>query len=348
MRAGFGTAMPLTMCLVWLPAAACSAQVEAGRDAQAMADKFAAEAEAAGRRATEEKARAEAKAREAAALVARRRAEAQHKADEAEMLERARAESEARLAAIERERIERERREQQARAEQARLDAERMAVQLNALQAERRAELDRLSQKIRRVQESAGEARARLAAKEPAQEEPAGLGVSPPASSETHVAVLLVMRPGDRGIRRFNKTADPILCTDQICYVSRGPDAEARVMARSKAFGMLNTLGERAGACRSRLTCVFRNVDLKAHSARLQPIDLRLVYHDRREGRQVGADPTCRLEQGRMQCDRGVHASNYTLWTVPESVARSAGPAALQAALKAGLPAAQSASASTR
>ena len=159
-----------------------------------------------------------------------------------------------------------------------------------------------------------------------------------PSAPETRVTVLLLMQPGDRGIRRANKTADPVLCLGPDCYVSKGPDNDAKHVNRWQALGTFNTLGGRAGACNHSLGCVFRNVDLGAVRAMLQPIDLKIMHHDRRETREVRADPTCDMVGPRLTCAAGIKASDYRLWIVPESVARKAGAAALEAAVKAGLP----------
>jgi len=150
--------------------------------------------------------------------------------------------------------------------------------------------------------------------------------------------VLLVMNPGQRGIRRFNETADPILCVGTRCYISEGPDEPARALTRRRAFGPVIALGTRAGRCRNSLTCVFRAVDLERATVVVQPIDLRILRHDRRESRAAAADPTCRVEGQRLTCSRPIVASNYKLWMVPESVAERAGAFALELAVRAGLP----------
>jgi len=86
------------------------------------------------------------------------------------------------------------------------------------------------------------------------------------------------------------------------------------------------------------LTCVFRNVDLGGAEAAIQPIDLRILRHDRREERVVRADPTCAASEGRLTCRQPIVAADYRLWIVPEPVAAIAGPAALQAAVREWLP----------
>jgi hypothetical protein len=155
----------------------------------------------------------------------------------------------------------------------------------------------------------------------------------------TTVTVLILMQPGNRGIRRTNKSADPVLCIAESCYISKGPDADARRVNRWQALDTVNTLGKRAGACNNNLGCVFRNVDLGgAGKAMLQPVDLRLMHHDRRDTREAMADPTCEILDGRLSCGAGIKASDYRLWVVPESVARKAGGQRLESAIRDGLP----------
>src|SRR5690606_18731230 len=141
----------------------------------------------------------------------------------------------------------------------------------------------------------------------------------------SRVTILLVMEPGSRGIRRFNKTADPILCVDTHCYISNGPGQPARAMTRPRGLGPAVTLGTRAGYCRRSLACVFRGVDFKHTMAVVQPIDLRILRHDRREPRAVTVDPTCRIEGRRLTCSRPILAEGYKLWLVPEIIAERAG-----------------------
>ena len=164
---------------------------------------------------------------------------------------------------------------------------------------------------------------------------PAALGLV--GTTGTRTTLLLAMAPGHAGIRRFNPSADPILCIDGTCWVSRGPDQDAKQLPRSRALGAINTLGMRAGACSNSLTCVFRNVDLGGGAALVQPIDLRLVKHDKREAGEARIDPTCRLERTRLTCGQEVRGPNWRLWVVPEGVAATAGATSLAAAVQSGL-----------
>ncbi len=153
----------------------------------------------------------------------------------------------------------------------------------------------------------------------------------------SHVTVLLLMKPGRRGIRRFNKTADPILCVREGCYVSRGAGSPARFMARRRALGPKNTFGHRAGACKRQLGCVFRNVRLGSNALALQPVDMRVMRHDRRARQVVDAPSRCEVENGALKCSNAFNSHDYQMWVIPEDVAARAGAGGLQAALAAGL-----------
>jgi len=146
------------------------------------------------------------------------------------------------------------------------------------------------------------------------------------------------MAPGTYGIRRGGaKVADPILCLREGCYISAGADWPAMFLPGRKALGFGNTWGARAGACRNALGCVFRGVELGPLPAFLQPVDLHIFKHDRRAGFAVLADSDCRIAAGRLACRHGIDAENYTMWIVPESLAETMGPAALERALTEGL-----------
>lgn len=166
-----------------------------------------------------------------------------------------------------------------------------------------------------------------------------GAATSPPpaAPEASRVTVLLVMSPGHGGIRQFAPTADPVLCVHDTCYISQGAGLDARPMPRHRAFGTINTLGPRAGACNHRVVCVFRNVDLVGAASEIQPIDLRLLRHDRRQASAASPDATCRLVDRRLICGRPVIAPDYRAWIVPETLAVAAGSDALEMALSAGL-----------
>ena len=145
------------------------------------------------------------------------------------------------------------------------------------------------------------------------------------------------MKPGKKGIRRWKKTADPMLCFDRYCYISRGKALPAHRISRRRGFGPKIALGKRAGACSNSLTCVFRDVQLAKDGPNMQPIDLRIVRHDRRKRRNVKADRSCNVKRGRLACNARIEAKDWSAWIVPESLAKRAGPSLLEGALAAGL-----------
>jgi colicin import membrane protein len=163
----------------------------------------------------------------------------------------------------------------------------------------------------------------------------------------TRVTILLVMDPRKRVFAAYPPTANPVLCIGQGCYVSGGAGAPAEYMPRFSALGPANSIGRRAGPCRNQLTCVFRDVELGGGYGQIQPVDMGLLHHDRREIRGVRPDPTCDLISGRLFCAEPTVAEGYRAWIVPEVIATKAGAEVLREALAQGLPTVRSADADT-
>ena len=162
---------------------------------------------------------------------------------------------------------------------------------------------------------------------EPSPAPLSGLAALP---TPTRATVILALANGGRGIDRpGTTTADPVLCIGGTCYVGRGADRPASPMPRSAALGPGNTLGGRAGSCARSLVCVYRDVEIGAAPVALQPVDLRLLRHDRREIASGLIDRTCNMMNGRLVCSFPVRAASWTAWIVPETTATTAGPAAL-------------------
>ncbi len=303
-----------------------------------------------------------------------RRIAAEKAAAEAERvaLEKRRQEEAARLAEAARHAEAEKRRTAVIAAEKAMADAEhkRMADEAAArerrraeLVAQRDAETRRLTETLRAARERrvrhettatmppvapapsvdrapAGETLPVLASGDKPFGERAALGgpaVPAEAISPDAVTVLIMMQPGHRGIRRHSKTADPVLCGAGGCYVSNGADAEAMFYPGHRALGLRRTLSGRAGACKNTLGCVFRGVDLAVLHHFLQPVDMRLVRHDRREGHFIERDSRCRMDGPRLTCAEPVMSSDYVMWLVPEALAARVGPGVLEQALWDGL-----------
>ncbi len=164
------------------------------------------------------------------------------------------------------------------------------------------------------------------------------------APTTTRATVLLIMEVGKSGIRTWSKTADPMLCVNNACYLSEGYDQPAKRLSRAQAFGPSVALFTRGMACRSRPACIFRNVDFQGYDALVQPVDLRFLRHDRREKRMVPIDTSCRLIKRRLSCGTLVRGTGWRAWIVPENVANEAGPLALKRAIDSGLKVSHSAS----
>jgi colicin import membrane protein len=232
-------------------------------------------------------------------------------------------------------RVVEEQRQSEAREAEARAAEER-----GLLEAKREEEARQLAEKLNRSRaerEAASRAPDRIAG------QPERTLIGPPSplgrsTLESKATVLLVMTPGKRGIRRFEATADPVLCVGMHCYIGAGAGRAARKLPRLAALGPANTLGARAGACRTRLGCIFRGVDLGSAGAELQPVDLRIMRHDRRETQRVAHDSDCGLVGGDLMCRDPIRSATWRAWIVPESLAAAAGPQTLARALASGLP----------
>jgi hypothetical protein len=142
------------------------------------------------------------------------------------------------------------------------------------------------------------------------------------AYSPTHdgrVTILLQMESnGQRG--RRHESMDPVLCLVDGCYVSNGPGYPASFLPGRKATRFGNAISRRAGACNHAYTCVFRDVDIGTLPAEVQPVDIRVVRHDRRAPETVEALSTCRGTSGQLACTGAIHGDGYTMWVIPERV----------------------------
>ena len=323
--------------------------------------------------AEEEKARIAAEQERARAEAARLAQEAQSKRKEDER--RAEEVRQAEAARLARE-VEEQRRaeEEAARAEEARrTEAARLAKEAaeKRLAEQREAEEKRLAREARaKLEQMRMEEARRIAEKfrlaREARERERGtrnsLGGPPPPpemdqpapwsidvgpvhtrKSPSRVTVLLLMEPRRRGFAGTPGSANPVLCIGRSCYISAGPETAADRLSRWKALGPANSIGRRAGPCRKQLACVFRSVDLGGVSGAIQPIDMGLLRHDRRDIKTVRADRTCDVIAGRLYCATPIIGHRYRAWIVPEAIAVKAGWRTLERAIAEGLPSARSA-----
>ena len=335
-------------------------QVEAARLAKEVEDKRLADERQA------EEARKVEEARQAEAARIAKEAE-DRKAAEARQAEDARIAKEAEEKRVaEQHRAQRlaHEAEEKRRAEAARKAEEQRQADAarEALERQRTEEAERVAEKFRLAREAreAKHREADAAARERGTDTRDSLGgptadaQTPPAPWDTpndaparylptRATILLVMDPRHRVFAAYPPTGNPVLCIDQGCYISGGANGPSEYMPRYAALGPANSIGRRAGPCRNQLTCVFRDVELGGGYAQIQPVDMGLLHHDRREIRGVRPDPTCDILGGRLFCGEPVVAKGYRAWVVPEMIATKAGPDALREALTLGLPTARSA-----
>ena len=151
------------------------------------------------------------------------------------------------------------------------------------------------------------------------------------------VTVLVLMEPRNRGWRRSKKAAYPVLCVGRRCYISAGAENTANALSRLRVLGPINSLSRRAGPCNNQLACVFRGVTLDRNPSHIQPVDMGLLRHKRRDIRKAAPDRTCAVTRGSLHCTSVIIAHRYRAWIVPEAVAEEAGPKALEEALHNGL-----------
>ena len=299
-------------------------------------------------RVAQEKAEAEAKAKVLAEAESKKREDEARAATEKRLAqEKSEAETKAKAVAEAQEKLRVA--ELQRVAERERAEEEQRAAESKILKARRDEESRQLAARLAAA-EAARQAAAAAAQAEVAKSEvvrsqqttsasmPLAAIPNSPSARVTRATVLIVMEPGKTGIRRFEKAADPVLCTRTGCYISAGPGAPARFVSMAKALGPAGTLGERAGVCRHSLVCVFRDVDLSASAGYLQPVDMKVMLHDRRESQIVTADSECRLDPDRIGCRRPIVTAGYRMWVLNEGLAVLAGPDALAAAVRDGLP----------
>lgn len=324
---------------------AAQAKERADARAKAKAEEAARVARDKASREQERAAEAEAARRAQEAAQAKARAEAQAKAAEDARIAQEQADRETKLAAqVEADRRIREAARWAAEATAREAEAELAARAPNHANHSSDLEAQELAERLREARDkyTALGGPAVQSVVKPVTATPAAIRMEtrppkPTARAEQHVTILLIMDVGKTGWRRLSKTADPMLCLHEHCFLSRGADLPAEKLSRRTAFGPAVALVKRGVSCRSSPSCIFRDVDLETAEAILQPVDLRVLRHDRRETQLIRADKTCDLIRGELVCGHTVGTTDWRAWIVPESVAKRAGPAALEMALESGL-----------
>ncbi len=154
------------------------------------------------------------------------------------------------------------------------------------------------------------------------------------ADSE-RATVLVLFQPHKISGRSWDlgKGADPMVCLDHGCYTGRGFVAPAKYYKGKKAL----LPAVQARACRNSLSCVYRKVYIPTKEIGIWPIDHDVINSDHLEKARAKIDKSCDVEDGQLQCSKGIFTDEYSMWIVPESVADRAGKKALDYALYKGL-----------
>lgn len=159
---------------------------------------------------------------------------------------------------------------------------------------------------------------------------------APKYTFDGRVTVVLQMEPRYRRGRRY-ESMDPVLCVAGGCYVSNGADQAATFLHGHRAIRFGNAIGRRAGDCNRATTCVFRNVDLGALPADIQPVDIRVLRHDLRAPERVQALSSCRIAAGdRLACTGAIQGDGFTMLVISEDLAERLPPHAFEGVLAGG------------
>lgn len=165
--------------------------------------------------------------------------------------------------------------------------------------------------------------------------------------AETYTVALVVMPlQADGSAWDVTAGADLVLCGAAGCYVSNGLEKTATYYDGGSGLRLI----KKAGACRDRLACVFRDVDFSKlvtdKNALIEPVDVDYVSHTYMGGvayktidktNPLFSAENCTLKKTVLDCKTGVHKRDYSLWVLPEKLARLGGKEALDAVLFKGL-----------
>ncbi|GAA6211334.1 hypothetical protein NBRC116602_10750 [Hyphomicrobiales bacterium 4NK60-0047b] len=162
-------------------------------------------------------------------------------------------------------------------------------------------------------------------------------------SAETYTVALVVMPlQADGSAWDVTAGADLVLCGAAGCTISNGLEKAAIFYEGGSGLRLI----KKAGACRDSLACVFRDVDfaklVSDKNALIEPVDVDYVSHTYMGGityktfgktNPLFSAENCSLKKTVLDCKTGVHKRDYSLWVLPEKLARLGGKEALDAVL---------------
>ena len=157
--------------------------------------------------------------------------------------------------------------------------------------------------------------------------------LSAPGSGPLTVAVVITAKQVDGSDWDVGFGADLVLCGVKGCYVSQGLSEPAVFHAGSSGLRLL----KKAGVCRDKLKCLFRGVELQKLTTDEQPyvqiVDVDYVSHTYFPKMNLRQDFSCQVEKSIVSCKQGVYGPTFSLWALPESLAKRAGRAGLDQVL---------------
>ncbi len=160
------------------------------------------------------------------------------------------------------------------------------------------------------------------------------------------IALIVMPLQADGSAWDVTAGADLVICGSSGCYVSNGLEKTATFYEGGAGLRLV----KKAGACRDSLACVFREVDfsklITEQNSLVEPVDVDYVSHTYMGGvsykktdeiNSLFSDDNCALKKSVLDCKVGVHQRNYSLWVLPERLAKFGGKEALDAVLFKGL-----------
>ncbi len=148
--------------------------------------------------------------------------------------------------------------------------------------------------------------------------------------------ILLALDTTPAGGARAKVVPDPIICIDQVCYVSGGFTKAAIGMTRGDALALKGTEGKSQETCRGQFGCIYRDVAIPT-DATISVVDLGTGSSSDAGSFSIAADASCKIDEGELVCSNGLVTHAYRVWTVPELTAKSVGAQVLEDAIADGL-----------
>ncbi len=155
-----------------------------------------------------------------------------------------------------------------------------------------------------------------------------------PRLSGVQATVLLVL---DTDSEAAGSKPDPIICIDDLCWISSGIEAPAVAMPRTKAQALKTTEEATPDSCAGKSACIYRGITID-DGARIEVVEVGESRGASAGAFTIAPDKSCRKDAGGLLCENGLATHDFRIWVVPEAVASSIGVNGLEDAVAEGLP----------